>query len=459
MALGAAALRGQVQAEAAPVKPIVQVAPLGAAAAAARAWRRRCDVHHARTDREPNTGHCRARANPVDFHPVLSLRKVPRAPRQRQRAAREGRANRARGPHPADSTRAANIDSARRLRAFCARRHPRKRGMVPGGPRAGGRRVRRATTRQYTVTLVGLGAMGRRHARVLRSLPDRFNLVGAYDVCPDLPLPEGAVRLSSEAEAIARADIVVIATPIEAHASLVEQALSAGRHVLVEVLCATASEAYALLPTARGAGRLFVGHTERFNPVVRALARLIRRDPPLTIDLRRVGPSRPAGCGALMNLGVHDIDLAAYLGGGEVVIRSALPFGLSGAHEDFAAHYFFRRRRAQSATSSSIGIVPSKHRSISMLATRRAVYEGDLLAHRLVRTLRVEKGSNGGAAAPRRAARRTGAGARRCARRASGARDCLGADGARAVDSAEQAARQCARVGRSALPAGIGAPR
>src|SRR5579859_8140383 len=167
--------------------------------------------------------------------------------------------------------------------------------------------------------------MGQRHARVLGALPERFEIVGAFDVKHDRTVPAGVPAVGTEAEAVARADVVVVATPIAAHAPMVARALAAGRHVLVEKpLCATGAEADALLgAAARTAARLFVGHSERFNPVVRSLARLVRRDQVVAIDLERVGPFRPSDHGVLVNLGVHDFDLAAYLGGGHAVLRGA----------------------------------------------------------------------------------------------------------------------------------------
>ncbi|MGD0529714.1 MAG: Gfo/Idh/MocA family oxidoreductase, partial [Polyangiaceae bacterium] len=162
------------------------------------------------------------------------------------------------------------------------------------------------TGRRYKVTVLGLGVMGRRHLRVLRALHERFEVVGAYELRADVDWPEGVPLLDAEAEAIARADVVVVATPMQAHAGTVARALAAGKHVLVEKpLCVRAADADALAATAsRGTARLFVGHTERFNPVVRALAKLVRDEPVIAIDLERVGPARPCGEGVLVNLGV-----------------------------------------------------------------------------------------------------------------------------------------------------------
>ncbi len=245
------------------------------------------------------------------------------------------------------------------------------------------------TGRRYKVTVVGVGVMGRRHLRVLRALPDRYEVAGAYELRGRVDWPEGVPSLEGEAEAIARADVVVVATPMQAHAGAVARALAAGKHVLVEKpLCVRAAEADALAATAsRGTARLFVGHTERFNPVVRALAKLVRDERVIAIDFERVGPARPSGGeGVLVNLGVHDFDLAAYLAGGPATVRGAVGGGSSGGGEDLA-HVVL------TTASGAVGHVyvdrtlHERRRGV-VLATRRWVYEGNLLAHRLTRTSR-----------------------------------------------------------------------
>jgi predicted dehydrogenase len=220
--------------------------------------------------------------------------------------------------------------------------------------------------------------MGARHLRVLMGLEQRFELAGVYDIRSDAPCPGGVVRLSSEAEALSRAEVVFVATPIAGHGSLVARALAAGRHVLVEKpLCATGAEARAAAAAARDGARLFVGHSERFNPVVRALARLLRGEELLSIDLRRVGPTRPSDHGVLVNLGVHDLDLGAYLGGGPIAVRGALG-------DDDRADVLF------STAGGGVGHLhvdrgkPERRRTIEVL-TERWLYEGDLLAKHLTR--------------------------------------------------------------------------
>jgi UDP-N-acetylglucosamine 3-dehydrogenase len=238
------------------------------------------------------------------------------------------------------------------------------------------------------VSLIGLGAMGQRHARVLRDLPGRFEIVGAYDPRADAPTPAGATRLGSEAEAVSRAEVLIVATPIESHAAIVGRGLAAGRHVFVEKpVCASAGEARTASAAARFGARLFVGHSERFNPVVRALARLVRDETVLAIDLRRVGPSRPCASGVLVNLGVHDFDLAAYLGGGALTLHGAIGLPSGALAGPDAAHVLFSTAGGAAGHLYVDRAAPTRERTIEV-ATARWVYRGDLLAHRLVRTAR-----------------------------------------------------------------------
>jgi UDP-N-acetylglucosamine 3-dehydrogenase len=307
------------------------------------------------------------------------------------------------------------------------------------------------------VTVVGLGAMGQRHVRVLSALPDRFELVGAYDMRAGLEWPPG-VPVLSESEAVARADVVVVATPIRAHAPIVARALAAGRHVLVEKpLCARSSEADALNAAAtRGSARLFVGHSERFNPVVRALVKLVRDEPVIAIDLHRVGPSRPTECGVLVNLAVHDLDLAAYLGGGEAMVHGAVGGASSDANAEDLAHVLL------TTTAGALGhvyvdrTVLARRRGLVLL-TPRWVYEGDLLAHRLVRSARDPRERSVRTEVPLLLDEPLVAQAIALADALDGGTPreiATGIDGARAVALAERAAGYCASTAPMVQPSG-----
>jgi predicted dehydrogenase len=249
------------------------------------------------------------------------------------------------------------------------------------------------------VAVVGAGAMGKRHARVLASRADRFELVAVMDVdagaATELARAYGVEAAAREGDAIDRADAVVVATPILAHALSVRRALASGKHVLVEKpIAASAQEARELVALAESsAARLFVGHSERFNPVVRALTRLVEPASIEVIALRRVGSARVragggAGEGALINLGVHDFDIAAYLARSSLIpARATADFAASGADERAMVI-----GRTESGADVRIEVdqrpADGKRRRSIALTTRTHLWQGDLLALSLVRICR-----------------------------------------------------------------------
>jgi UDP-N-acetylglucosamine 3-dehydrogenase len=311
--------------------------------------------------------------------------------------------------------------------------------------------VRSLKTIRHKVAVVGMGTMGRRHARVLSGLPERFHVAGVYDPRRDVEPPPELARFATEAEAIAAADVVVYATPTGAHSGGVARALGAGRHVLVEKpLCATRAEADALVAIARGREKLFVGHSERFNPVVRALARLVRGESVVALDFQRVGPTRPGDCSVLVNLGVHDLDLAAYLGGGAVALRGAV------GGDDFA-HVLIETEGGALGHVHVDRTGPHRRRSL-ILSTAGWIYEGDLLAHRLVRTSR-ETGVRTEVPVPLEEPLAAQARALADALEGASVREiATGADGAAAVALAEAATLQCLERGPRAAPRAVDAP-
>ena len=190
------------------------------------------------------------------------------------------------------------------------------------------------------VHVVGAGAMGARHVRVFAaagaqvtvedSVPSRARAAAAC--------VEGVAACGPEAAAAARneAHLVVVATPTNTHERVTLAALAAGAHVLVEKpLASTLRAAEAVARHAAQSDRsLFVGMSERFHPVVRALRReLASRGPGVSLralSCRRFGPGS-ATQPALLNLGVHDVDLAMHLSFAELVVEGARAQGHDGA--------------------------------------------------------------------------------------------------------------------------------
>lgn len=169
--------------------------------------------------------------------------------------------------------------------------------------------------------LIGLGMMGRHHARVIRSL-DGVDLVGVADVAGDPNGIVSGVPVVSDLESLLalRIDAAVVAVPTEFHESVGLALAAAGVHALIEKPVAVDVAAGSRLVEAFAAGGLVgaVGHIERFNPALQAL-RTRLADGELgdvfQIATRRQGPfpARIADVGVVKDLATHDIDLTAWL--------------------------------------------------------------------------------------------------------------------------------------------------
>lgn len=224
---------------------------------------------------------------------------------------------------------------------------------------------------RVSIGVLGLGRMGRLHARVLRELADRFELVGAYD-------PAVSGPFADPADLIAAASVVVVAAPTALHDAGARAAIEAGRAVLVEKpLAATSHEARRLALAADAAKvPLFVGHSERFNPVVRAMRAWMadERTTPVQIDVERIVPATGSGEDVLLNLGVHDLDLIEHLTGGRAVVLGATGDALH-SRLHFTVGVVFGTIRC--------GRDGERRRRLR-LVTERTILEGDLLSPRLV---------------------------------------------------------------------------
>ncbi|MGH7329632.1 MAG: Gfo/Idh/MocA family protein, partial [Polyangiaceae bacterium] len=144
------------------------------------------------------------------------------------------------------------------------------------------------------VGIVGFGVMGARHARVFGALDSDFEIAGALDPNGS-QIPSFLRHFMRLEDLVDACDLVVVSNPIEAHAATVMRSLDRGRHVLVEKpIAATARAAKGLVDRAEAAtGNLFVGHSERFHPVVRSLVRELHGQRIRTIHFRRIANGAP----------------------------------------------------------------------------------------------------------------------------------------------------------------------
>jgi predicted dehydrogenase len=194
---------------------------------------------------------------------------------------------------------------------------------------------------ELPVAVIGAGHMGRHHARVYTQLPGvRVAAVIDLDLERARALAEPLGAQADEALRLDRVEVaaVSIAVPTVRHLEVARPLLERGIPVLVEKpLAPTLAEAQALADLARRYGApVQVGHTERFNPAVRAVERLGVR--PKFIESHRISPFtfRSADVGVVFDMMIHDIDILLHLVRDDVREVAAVGVNVLGPHEDIA---------------------------------------------------------------------------------------------------------------------------
>jgi UDP-N-acetylglucosamine 3-dehydrogenase len=188
--------------------------------------------------------------------------------------------------------------------------------------------------------------IGRHHARVLRQL-DGVEFVAAADPAGDafgaatnIPIVESVHHLMEYP-----LDYCVVAVPASLHFSVGSVLADSGVHALIEKPLATDAPTAHALVDAFGAASLVaaVGHTEIYNPAVRALRDRLAYGflgPIYQIATRRQGPypSRVRDIGVVKDLATHDIGLVTHVTGHSMAALAARTVSLSaGGHEDLVA--------------------------------------------------------------------------------------------------------------------------
>lgn len=169
--------------------------------------------------------------------------------------------------------------------------------------------------------LLGVGMMGRHHARVLREL-EGVDLVAIADPGGDPHGVAGDLDVLPDIDALIAADIdvAVVAVPTRFHEEAALKLASAGVHTLVEKPIAHTVDAGRRMVDAFAAAGLIgaVGHIERFNPALQQMRRRIEAGDlgaVYQVATRRQGPfpSRIADVGVAKDLASHDVDLTAWV--------------------------------------------------------------------------------------------------------------------------------------------------
>jgi predicted dehydrogenase len=174
--------------------------------------------------------------------------------------------------------------------------------------------------KRVKVGVIGCGVMGGFHLKQYGNIPEA-EIVGVSDIDPSRA-PQNVKFFNDYKDLLKVAEAVSITTPTSTHFDVGMAALDAGCHVLIEKpISVTAEQRKKLIEKAKSKKlTLAVGHIERFSPAYMALSEQLGRDIPELIDIRRLSPfpARIFDVSVVMDVMIHDIDLARHLAKSEI---------------------------------------------------------------------------------------------------------------------------------------------
>ena len=222
--------------------------------------------------------------------------------------------------------------------------------------------------RKIRIAVVGVGHVGKDHARVLSALPEA-ELVGVADI--DSAKKERAEALhvpffKNYRELLGKIDAVTVATPTSTHAAIASEFLEAGIHTLVEKpFTLKLEEADKLIGLAREKNlALQVGHVERHNPGFRRVEEIVARKIGF-IEIHRLSPFTPRiqDCGVVLDMMIHDLDIVLGLVKSEIQSFDAIGIPVLTPYEDIA-NVRVRFKNGTVADITASRLTPEKQRKI-----------------------------------------------------------------------------------------------
>jgi predicted dehydrogenase len=214
----------------------------------------------------------------------------------------------------------------------------------------------------FRVAVVGIGRMGKLHARVLSEM-EGADLVAVVDsnaaTAKSVARQRDCEAFTEVEEVVDKVDAAIISVPTTAHLDAARPFIAAGKAVLIEKpLSGNVAAAKKLIALARKTGAsMQVGHTERFNPAVIAMQKYAIS--PKFIEAQRISPFtfRSADVGVVLDMMIHDLDLVLMLAGGAIKNIHAVGINVIGAHEDICnARLIFDNGCVANVTASRLAI-------------------------------------------------------------------------------------------------------
>lgn len=223
--------------------------------------------------------------------------------------------------------------------------------------------------------VVGAGHLGKFHARILKTL-DEFELTAIVDpleAARDAAGEQfGVPTTADHLPWLGNVDAVVVASPTNRHRCITRDFLEAGAHAFVEKpLTSTVADAEELVECALLRRRtLAVGHVERFNPAFQAVRPLFAG--PRYIECLREGPFsfRSTDIGAVLDLMIHDIDLALSLAAAPLCGVEAVGQSVLGKRED-VVHARLRFADGCIADLHASRVAPAPSRQLKIQSAER----------------------------------------------------------------------------------------
>jgi predicted dehydrogenase len=220
------------------------------------------------------------------------------------------------------------------------------------------------------MAVVGVGHLGKEHARILAGLPS-VELVGVADINYE------------QAQAVARrwgvrafadywpllnlVDAASIVVPTSMHFTVASEFLKRGMPVLIEKpIALDLDQANALVEMSRGLGTVLqVGHIERFNPAFEQLQNRQLQAKFVVCERHGVFTGRSGDIGVVLDLMIHDLDLLLALVGAPVVEVQAVGLSVFGKQEDVGQAWLrFANGSVATVSASRASLTPSRQMQV-----------------------------------------------------------------------------------------------
>lgn len=214
--------------------------------------------------------------------------------------------------------------------------------------------------------MIGVGALGKHHARWAAQISG-LTLAGVHDInhekARSVAAETGCRLFDSIDSLLTECDAVSIAVTTSNHAEVALKAIAAGKHLLIEKpIAASLAEADLIISAAEAKGvKLMVGQIERFNPAIQALNAYAIA--PHFIEAHRLAAFNPRGAdvAVVLDLMIHDIDLALHLIKSSPSQIAASAVAVISDTEDIAnARLTFANGAVANLTASRISLRPMR---------------------------------------------------------------------------------------------------